>query len=331
MMDDFRPQQHISPYEPEAVSWNSLRAYFDKVLEDIHWNQISDEERRHLFLEYTSVAKCDPSRFIAQYSTIICAIAYKTVFELTKAQAKQGKYSMKDISDASQATLSKLITQPKTFAKYDPHWAPSTFLQPHIKPLIVESLTEKTIKKEHDAIAREIDRIQKISIAETGHRVSPVALYTLCESRMPQKVSLMHVLDIVNEGAVVNINDVDSAPDSTDRYTDVESDMLYSTACEHIERTYGTEALGYVEWFLSLSDDEKEQYRKEKDEQYQKAIDSLKLMQSDHVLLKILNAEQRFRHNRTVVNLKLGNGKISDQEFDALANAEFTDMDSEPS
>ena len=313
-----------------AESWDTMaNVYKDKLME-LNWHALSLDEQKSKFAEFANIARSDPERYISDLSLYVGAIFYKTVYILVKSKMR-GR-SPKEIMNAASDVLNMVMLNTRTISRYDPAFAPSTYIQSYIQSSISKMLGAKQMDSNDERVLRkEIGKVTAFAKeCGNGRAVPPSIMYAIFEAQMMPNISYTKVKQIIRATAEYNVSDISEIPDSSESYEALESNILCANALEYIKKVYGSKSLEDLQFLREREESCKNVYADASRTDSQRIDNGLVLrrkLRNDTTLMSILNAEYLMERHERAVELKLKNGLIPKEQFDDIVNCDILDED----
>jgi hypothetical protein len=232
---DYMDPAHIDP------GWKATTCTVIQLLEEMHWLDLSTDERKLYFSNFQEIAARDVARmrrpgtesheYLDFCSKYVYAIAYRT----TWAYASKFCWNKNELQDNVAEALRQVSTNPNLISHYNPDFAPSTFLN----GLIRTSLSNAYYANSGNNKKLKLVRLDVAHVNELFHRYDPMRTvkkipvtlyYMLLETRRAQPAAWQDIKQIVEEnephviydnyesvrtvGTASGIGDMDSLEDS---------------------------------------------------------------------------------------------------------------------
>lgn len=136
-----------------ARSWDLVIETYKIKLDELKWYKLSIDEQKMKFASFAEIAKNDPERYIKEVALYVESIIHKTVYVIVKKKF-HGR-SAKEVSNAAMDVINMVALNTRTIAKYNPSFAPSTYMQTYIQSAVTKVLNNNACNSGDERFLKE--------------------------------------------------------------------------------------------------------------------------------------------------------------------------------
>ena len=311
-----------------ARSWDLVIETYKIKLDELKWYKLSIDEQKMKFASFAEIAKNDPERYIKDIALYVESIIHKTVYVIVKKKF-HGR-SAKEVSNAAMDVINMVALNTRTIAKYNPSFAPSTYMQTYIQSAVTKVVNNNACNSGDERFLKR--ELKKISLYAqeygSGWPIPPSIMYAIFEAQMLPNVSYSKIKSAMRMNIEISADQFGDIVDNDESFESIEGNIIVAEALDYIKAAYGERAL---DDFIYLNNREQTCRNvfadASKDEQAKLSNGMImkRKLQNDTTLMRILDSEYMIKKAKSGDGLKLTENQITDEQFEAYADGEIID------